>query len=239
MVTALIFAGGTGQRMKTATKPKQFLALHGKPILIYTIEHFEFHAEVDNIVVVCLENWIKELQRYLRLYEINKVSKIVAGNSAGGDYSIYNGLNAMEDTHSADDIVLIHDGVRPLINAKLISENISTVKQFGNAITCESVSESVIQSVNGKTIDNIPSRNEMFSAKAPQSFRYGDIWSLYKSAKSDGQRSIDSASLCNFYGIKMNIVKSTPNNIKVTAPQDYFIFRALYEAMENEQIYGV
>ncbi|WMJ90205.1 IspD/TarI family cytidylyltransferase [Anaerocolumna sp. MB42-C2] len=239
MTTALIFAGGTGIRMNTAKKPKQFLELHGKPILIYTIEHFEFHNEVDEIVVVCLENWIKELRRFLRLYEITKVSKIVAGNPEGGDYSIYNGLKAMEEMHKFDDIVLIHDGVRPLINAELISENIAKVKEFGNAITCEPVVESVIRSVDGKTVGDVPSRWEMYSAKAPQSFRYGEIYELYKRAKSDGFRAIDSANLCSHYGTKMNIVKSSTNNIKITKPQDFYIFRALYEAMENEQILGI
>lgn len=239
MVTALIFAGGTGQRMNTASKPKQFLELHGKPILIYTIEHFEFHSEVDNIVVVCLENWIRELRRFLRLYEITKVSNIIVGSAAGGDYSIYNGLQAMEMTHKRDDIVLIHDGVRPLINAELISANIAKVKEFGNAITCESVTESVIKSSDGKTVESVLKRSEMYSAKAPQSFRYGDIWELYQRAKKDGMRVIDSADLCSNYGVKMNIVKSTSNNIKITAPQDYYIFRALYEEMENKQILGI
>lgn len=235
MITALIFAGGTGQRMNTASKPKQFLELHGKPIIMYTIEHFEFHSEVDNIIVVCLESWIIELERFLKIYDIRKVSKIVAGGISG-DKSIFNGLKAMEGTHTADDIVLIHDGVRPLINEELISANIATVKQCGNAITCESVSESIVQSSDGIEIDSVPKRSEMFVAKAPQSFRYGEIWNLYQKAQRDGYVPLDSAHLCNLYGVKMHTVKSTPNNIKITAPQDYYIFRALYEAMENRQI---
>jgi 2-C-methyl-D-erythritol 4-phosphate cytidylyltransferase len=93
-VTALIFAGGTGQRMSTRATPKQFLELHGKPVIIYTIEHFERHAEVDSIVVVCLESWIPELKRLLRRYDIEKVTTIVPGGVTG-HASIYNGLLAM------------------------------------------------------------------------------------------------------------------------------------------------
>ncbi|MEI7028316.1 IspD/TarI family cytidylyltransferase [Paenibacillus sp. y28] len=238
MITALIFAGGTGQRMNSASKPKQFLELHGKPIIIYTIEHFEWHPEIDNIIVVCLESWIKELKRFLKLYDIRKVSKIIAGGISG-DKSIYNGLKAMRGTHASDDIVLIHDGVRPLINENLISENIATAKRCGNAITCEATFESIIQSSNGNEIDNIPKRSEMFVAKAPQTFRYGDIWDLYQQAENDGHTPLDSAHLCSLYGVKLHIVRSTPNNIKITAPQDYYIFRALHEAMENRQILGV
>ena len=238
MNTALIFAGGTGQRMNTSIRPKQFLEVHGKPILLYTIEHFEQHNEIDNIIVVCIESWIKELKRFLRLYEISKVSTVVAGDSSGGDGSIFNGLKVLSATASNEDIVLIHDGVRPLINAEVISKNIASVKEHGNAITCEPALESVVMSLDGKTIESVPPRTNMFTAKAPQSFRFGDIWALYQRARHDGIRSIDSASLCNVYGVKMNIVRSTPNNVKITAPQDYYVFRALYEAMENQQIFG-
>lgn len=238
MRTALIFAGGVGQRMNTASKPKQFLELHGKPIILYTIEHFEKHNEVDNIVVVCLESWIKELKRLLRIYDIQKVSQIVVGGS-GADESIYNGLKAMADSHSKDDIVLIHDGVRPLINAELISENIDTAIKLGNAITCEAAIESIIQSKDGTIVDNVPTRSEMFIAKAPQTFKYGDIWYLYRRAHFEGVHTIDSSHLCSLYGVKLHMVKSPVNNIKITTPQDYYIFRALYEARENYQILGV
>ena len=88
-------------------------------------------------------------------------------------------------------------------------------------------------------IADVPSREAMHSAKAPQSFRYGVIWDLYKRARDDGVRTIDSAHLCSIYGVEMHTVKSTPNNIKITTPADYYIFRALYEAMENQQILGV
>jgi len=237
MTTALIFAGGTGQRMNTRAKPKQFLELHGKPIIIYTLEHFEVHPEVDEILVVCLDSWIQELRYLLRLYAISKVKLVVPGGD-GGDKSIYNGLKTMEKRCSPEDIVLIHDGVRPLINEELISASIAKVKECGNAITVEAVTESVVRLNGSDRITEVPPRNKMYAAKAPQSFRYGMIWNLYQRAEKDGIRTIDSAHLCSIYGVKMYTVKSTPNNIKVTTPADYYIFRALYEAMENEQILG-
>jgi 2-C-methyl-D-erythritol 4-phosphate cytidylyltransferase len=138
-----------------------------------------------------------------------------------------------------DDIVLIHDGVRPLINDTLISANIAKARECGNAITVEAATESVISSKNGDLIDDVPRRNYMYTAKAPQTFRFGLIWDIHKRAKLDGCLSIDSAHLCSLYGIEMHLVKSPPNNIKITAPQDYYIFRALYEAYENQQILGI
>ena len=237
MTTALIFAGGTGQRMNTRAKPKQFLELHGKPIIIYTLEHFESHPEIDNIIIVCLLSWIRELKHLIRLYAFEKVSQIIPGGD-GGDKSIYNGLSALRDKCVSDDIILIHDGVRPLINSDLISANISKVKEHGNAITIEAATESVVRLNGSERIIEVPPRKKMFVAKAPQSFYYGLIWDLYQRAIKDGIRTIDSSHLCSIYGVDMYTVKSTPNNIKITKPADYYIFRALYEAMENEQILG-
>jgi 2-C-methyl-D-erythritol 4-phosphate cytidylyltransferase len=238
MATALIFAGGTGRRMNARAKPKQFLELHGKPIIIYTLEHFDTHPEVDSIIVVCLENWISDLMHMLRQYEITKVRQIVPGGD-GGDKSIYNGLKALEGKCEPDDIVLIHDGVRPLINAELITKNISKAKELGIAITVEAATESIVRLDSEGRIAEVPPRNAMYAAKAPQSFRYGMIWELYQRAQRDGVRTIDSANLCSVYGVEMHTVKSTPNNMKITAPADYYIFRALFEAMENEQILGL
>lgn len=234
---ALIFAGGTGQRMNTRAKPKQFLELHGKPIIIYTIEHFEKHPEIDNIVIVCLKEWIDELKHLLKQYGIEKVYSIVPGGD-GGDISIYNGLKELSAKCNNDDIVLIHDGVRPLISDELISENIRDAKEFGTAITVEKVVESVVR-VNKNIISDVPPRNEMYSAKAPQTFRFDLIWNLYQKAHEKGLRTIDSSHLCSLFGQEMHTVKSTPNNIKITAPADYYIFRALYEAYENQQIIGI
>lgn len=238
MITALIFAGGTGQRMNTATKPKQFLELHGKPVIVYTLEHFENHLEIDNIIVVCLENWIKELKRFLELYDLKKVNQIIPGGDSG-DISIFNGLQALKDVCKDDDIVLIHDGVRPLINAALISANIATVKEHGTAITVEAARESVVQLNAEDSIVDVPPRDMMYTAKAPQSFRYGLIWELYQKARNEGIGTIDSAHLCGIYNVKMKTVKSTPNNMKITAPHDYYIFRALHKVIEYEQLVGI
>ena len=237
MATALIFAGGTGRRMNSRSKPKQFLELHGKPIIIYTLEHFEYHDEIEKIVVVCLADWIVELKGLLKRYGITKVVKIVPGGETGHD-SIYYGLAAMRDFSNDDDIVLIHDGVRPLITEELITENIKSVRQYGNAITAERVRESVVRCADGKTVTEVPKRDQMYIAKAPQSFRYGEILRLYETAREDGIKTIDSSHLCSIYDEPMRIVVSSSNNIKITEPTDYYIFRALYEAMEGQQIFG-
>lgn len=238
MVTALIFAGGTGTRMNSRSKPKQFLEMHGKPVIIYTLEHFEYCDEVDNIVIICIKDWITELKGYLKRYDISKVVDIVPGGATGHD-SIYNGLVAMKKIANEKDIVLIHDGVRPLINEELILKNIDAVKKFGSAITSEKVRESVVRSDNGEVIIDVPPREAMFVAKAPQSFYYGKIFTLYEKAHNEKVKSIDSAHLCHLYNEPMHLVESTKNNIKITEPADYYIYRALYDAIENQQVFGV
>lgn len=238
MNTALIFAGGTGQRMNSRSKPKQFLEMHGKPIIVYTLEHFEYHNEIDSIVIVCLCDWIEELEGLIKRYDITKVRKIVSGGETGYD-SIYNGLVAMKEFSDNNDIILIHDGVRPLISEELITENIKSVKKYGNTITVEATKESIVRCADGEFIDEVTPRAEMYFAKAPQSFRYGKIMELYEKANNEGHKTIDSAHLCSLYNEPMHIVFSTKNNIKITEPADYYVYRALYEAIENQQIFGI
>lgn len=238
MNIALIFAGGTGQRMNSRSKPKQFLEIYGKPIIIHTIEHFEFHEMIDKIVVVCIKPWIEELNGLLKRYGIDKVCSVIPGGNTGQE-SIHLGLEEINKFAGEDDVVLIHDGVRPLINEGLITKNIYSVLKYGSAITSEFVRESIIISNDRESVDDMPPRNKLCVAKAPQSFYFKDIFDLYNKAKEEQFVSIDSAHLCNHYHKKLHIVESTKNNIKVTEPGDYYIYRALYEALESQQIYGI
>lgn len=144
MNIAVIFAGGTGQRMNTASKPKQFLELHSKPIIVYTLEYFQSHSQIDSIIVVCLSNWIDYCKELLQKYHITKVLKVVSGGNSGQE-SIFNGLEAANQISNDENaIVLIHDGVRPLINEKLITNCIAAVKESGSAITVSPAIETVL-----------------------------------------------------------------------------------------------
>lgn len=237
MTTALVFAGGTGRRMNSRSRPKQFLEMHGKPIIIYTLEHFEYHEKIDDIVIVCIREWIEELKVFLKRFGISKARNIIPGGMTGHD-SIYYGLQAMREFCMDDDIVLIHDGVRPFITEELITENIRAAKEFGSAITSEMARESVVRSIDGEQVCDVPPRNQMYTAKAPQTFRFGRITQLYEKACIDGVKSIDPSHLCSIYHEPMHLILSTKNNIKITEPADFYIFRALYEALESQQIYG-
>ena len=238
MTTALIFAGGIGERMNSRAKPKQFLNIYGKPIIIHTIEYFERHAGIDCIVVACLESWIDELEYMLAATNVKKVTQIVPGGDTGHD-SIYNGLKAMSETARDDDIVLIHDGVRPLISDELITENLNTVKEHGSAITISKADESLGEVAAGKIV-KIANKYKMVIIRAPQTFYFKDIWAAHQKANDDNYKSVDSADIMKRYGdIELFAVEGTAYNLKLTSPSDYYIYRAIYEARESLQIFGL
>lgn len=238
MAKALIFAGGTGVRMNSKAKPKQFLELHGKPIIIYTIEHFEKHQDVDDIVVVCIKEWIPELRRELHKHGIEKVSNIVAGGVSAFE-SIYKGLCALKETCHSEDIILIHDGVRPLISEELISSNIICASANGSAITVDYARETIVESMDGQQVSQVLPREQMRIAKAPQTFCFGDIYKEYEQAYTNGEQYVDSCQLMQQKGYKLHAVYSTEYNIKITTPSDFYIFRAVTDALENSQIFGL
>lgn len=238
MNIAVIFAGGTGQRMHTKSRPKQFLELNGKPIIIYTLELFDNHPDIDSIVVVCLESWIPFLQKMLRKFEINKVADIVPGGKTGQE-SIYNGLCAAEKISSNDDdIVLIHDGVRPLITEETITDNIKTATEKGNCITCIPATETFVVKQSDESLE-IPDRDKSLIARAPQTFKLKDILAVDRDAMSKGKNDfIDSCTMMSHYGYHINTIIGNMENIKITTPTDFFIFRAMVEVHENQQIFG-
>ena len=151
MNIGVIFAGGVGSRMHSKDRPKQFLDIYNKPIIVHTIEHFQNSEDIDSIVVVCIEGWIDYMNQLVYQYRLNKVKKIVPGGKTG-QLSIYNGLIAAQEiARDEENIVLIHDGVRPLINEELIKRNIQDVKDYGSSITSGIVKETIVDNGNEYT----------------------------------------------------------------------------------------
>jgi|SRR5690554_53158 len=238
MNIALIFAGGVGTRMNSKAKPKQFLELHGKPIIIYTLELFQSHPEIDGIVISSVAGWIDYLKELLAHYKITKVVDVVEGGETG-QLSIFNGLIAIEKHFPSDSTVLIHDGVRPLINHQIITSNIQQVKDTGNAITTAPTVETFVVVDDEMVVREVPSRKHSRLAKAPQSFKLNDIISTHRKALLDGiTNAVDSCTLMNQYGHSVTLVEGPVENIKITTPTDYFMFRAIVESRENSQIFG-
>ena len=238
MNNVLIFAGGAGTRMNSKGRPKQFLQFYGKELIIHTLENFQNHPEIDGITVVCIESWIPYLHKILDKYLIDKVKKVVPGGQTGQE-SIYKGICATREYADDKSILLVHDGVRPFVNAEVISECIKSVKENGSAITVVPATETIV-SLEGNKIQTISDRSKCFHARAPQCFYLGELYNAHLIAIKDGNTNmIDSASLMKFYGHDLFTVPGNEDNIKITTPADFYTFKALYEVRENQQIFGM
>jgi 2-C-methyl-D-erythritol 4-phosphate cytidylyltransferase len=226
--------------MHSKEKPKQFLEIYNKPIIIHTLEHFEENPDIDAVVIACIEDWIPHLEKLLYKFRIEKVKKVVPGGSTG-QLSIYNGLCAAKEVAGDEkSIVLIHDGVRPLINKELLSRNIQCVKEHGSAITAGIVKETIVVVDSNGLVEQVPSREKSRVAKAPQSFWLDEILQIHEKALSEGvNNSIDSCTLMKSYGKTLYMIDGPYENIKITTPDDFYTMRAILEAKENTQIYGL
>lgn len=239
MNIALIFAGGTGKRMNNTGLPKQFIELYGKPIIIYTLEVFQKHRDIDAIVIPCVAGWEKYLGELVEKYQITKVTKILTGGQ-DTQASKMVALEYLKETCQPDDIILLHDAVRPIISAELITANIESVKQYGNAITAATFEETCIVSENRTDTERTIPRNTLFIAKAPQSFYFKDVYAAHKRGTTMPYTiTIDTCSLMTELGKKLHLVPCGNDNIKITTPDDYFIFKALIDLRETKNIFGI
>lgn len=239
MNIAIIFAGGVGTRMHSGGIPKQFLEYLGKPILVYTLDHFQKSDKVDKIILISIESYIDKCWSFVKKFDLTKVVAIVPGGS-NGFLSIDNGLRKAAELYPSDSCVLIHDGVRPLINLGIISDCVDSVKRHGNAITVSSATETIIVQNSDNRVVDILDRSVCQIAKAPQCFLLKDILEKHDLALKEGLTDfIDSACLMNYYGVELYTVLGPNDNIKITTPTDFFAFKAFVEARKNSEIFGL
>lgn len=243
MNTALVLAAGVGQRMRNGGMPKQFLKLMGKPIIIYTLEKFEESKEIDKVVVVCHGSYTDYMQNLLQSYQIRKANRVIVGGS-DRQSSLQRGLAAIvEDGGNPDDIVVIHDGVRPLIEPSTIHENIRIAKQYGSAVTVHPVTETiVITDTEEAGMGAFKKRADTYSMTAPQTFRLGELMEAYQKIDSIGQTDmplLDAAMVYAKTGGEVHLVKEQGANIKITTPEDYYYLKAILELEENKFVFGL
>ncbi len=240
---AIVLAAGVGQRMRNGGLPKQFLKLMGKPIVIYTLEKFEQCDEIDKVVVVCHGGYIDYMQQLLKLYQIKKVAKIIVGGNDRQN-SLKRGLDEITLLGAEDDdIVVIHDGVRPLVSQTTLHENIRVAKQHGCAITVHPVTETVVITDNEKAkMEDFKKRADTYSMTAPQSFQLKIIKEAYQKTDNMEQGEIpllDAAMVYAQTGGEVHLVKEQGANIKITTPEDFYFLKAILELEENKYVFGL
>jgi len=234
MNIAIIFAGGVGTRMSSKSKPKQFLQVHGKPIIAHTINAFENADVIDGIIVVMVKEGIKYTHQIIQENSFKKVTAVIQGGKTG-QQSIYFGLQKAKEIYGDNCLVLIHDGVRPIIDTELIENNIFCAQKNGNAISGIKCIETVITLDDNNTCADVVDRSKAWHARAPQTFFLKDILKAHKKAIKDNLEFVDSCTMMYHYGAKLNIIECKRNNIKVTTREDYTLVRAYYDLLEDNQ----
>ena len=229
----LIIAGGSGARMQQDI-PKQFLTVNERPVIVYTLEAFEKHPEVDVIAVVCIEGWEQVLRAYAAQFNISKLKHVIPGGKNGQD-SIRNGVMELEKHYDKDDFVLIHDAIRPMVSAEIISDNIRVAREYGNAITVIPCAEAMLTTKDGSVSSETYPRDNLKRTQTPQAFHIGDICDLHRRALEAGiTNSVASCTLMIEMGEQVYFSAGSEKNIKLTTVEDIDIFKALLVAKRSD-----
>jgi 2-C-methyl-D-erythritol 4-phosphate cytidylyltransferase len=237
MNIALIIAGGTGNRMQQDI-PKQFLTVNEKPVIIYTLTAFENHPEIDDIAVVCLEGWEQVLKAYAKQFNITKLKYVISGGKNGQE-SIYNGITELEKHYDKSDMVMIHDAIRPMVSADIISDNLRVASEKGNAITAIPCAEAMLQTEDGVEASKAYPRDRLKRTQTPQTFYLGNICKLHRKALESGiTNSIASCTLMTEMGEKVFFSVGSEKNVKLTTVEDIDIFKALLIAKRSDWLKG-
>ena len=229
----LLIAGGSGNRMHQDI-PKQFITVNERPVIVYTLEAFEKHPEIDSIAVVCIEGWEQVLWAYAKQFNITKLQYVVPGGKNGQD-SIRNGVFELEKHFDKDDIVLIHDAIRPMISAEIISDNIRVAREKGNATTVIPCAEAMLQTEDGAVSIGSYPRDNLKRTQTPQAFHIGYICELHRKALEAGiTNSVASCTLMIEMGEQVYFSAGSEINIKLTTVEDIDIFKALLAAKRSD-----
>ena len=237
MNIAIIFAGGTGQRFSNDSIPKQFVEVDGKPIIIHTVEIFQRHSQIDKIYISILPEYFSIMTQMVNKFNISKVSGIVNGGKTA-QHSIYNALTLAEKENPQNSLVLIHDGVRPIVDSDVISRNIENVKKFGNSITCTPCYETILISNDSQTPSEVPYRKNTYAAQAPQCFYLNEIIEAHNEIRNTNPDYIDMIDSCTIFHTlnkKTYMTQGNFGNIKITTPRDLYILKALLKFREGEK----
>lgn len=234
MNVAIIIAGGSGTRMGQQI-PKQFLNVYDKPVIIYTLEGFQNHPQIDAIEVVCLDGWTDMLWAYARQFNITKLKWVVTGGATGQE-SIRNGVENLEDKCSHDDIIVIHDGIRPLIDGFVLSDVIVKCQTYGNAVTSLPYNEQIfIVDDEVSTTKYIP-RETLRRVSTPQAYKLGKLSWAYKKAFAENI-GIHGSSYTNTMmvelGERLYFAAGSDKNIKLTTKDDFEMFKAYLKAEKD------
>lgn len=234
MNTALILAGGIDPRFNMNI-PKQFVNVNNRPIIVYTLEIFQKHPDIDEIIVSCLDGWQEMVRVYGKQFNIDKLSGIITGGKDAQE-STYHGLDYLKDKSGRGDIVIIHDAIRPMVSEEIISKSIQMCRRRGNGIAATYIMDSIMYSDDGIKGDESIDRNKIMKVQTPQSFDFESIWNLHQKAIT--QKSLgawDNSTLLSNLGETVYFSEGSDLNIKINTPEDVEMFKALYKMKHPDE----
>ena len=229
MNRAIIIAGGSGHRMGQNI-PKQFINVYDKPVLIYTLESFQNHPMVDEIIVVCIDGWENVVRAYAEQFNITKLKHIVPGGNSGQE-SIRNGVFSLEGIADEEDIIIIHDGIRPLVESSVLSDVINVCHEYGNAVTSMPYNEQIflVDQENADTTTQYIPRETLRRVSTPQAYKFGLLDTKYHEA-FEKEIGIYGSSYTNTMmvelGVRLHFAAGSDKNIKLTTKDDLELFKA-------------
>ncbi|TCL42565.1 IspD/TarI family cytidylyltransferase [Harryflintia acetispora] len=235
MDIAIIIAGGSGHRMQQDI-PKQFLNVYDKPVLVYTLEGFQRHPEIDAIEVVCLDGWHDILWAYAKQFNIDKLKWVVSGGATAQE-SIRNGVFNLKEVCTSDDIIVIHDGIRPMVDNGVLNDILIKCRQYGNAVTSLPYTEQIFVADDDEisTTRYIP-RDMLRRVSTPQAYRFKKLLWAYEKAFAEGvgiQNSTYANTLMVDLGERLYLAAGSEKNIKLTTKDDLEMFKT-YIKMEKD-----
>lgn len=232
MIYAEILAGGKGTRMGNTEMPKQFLMLGNKPIFIHTIEQFILNKKIEKVLVCCPEQWVSYTKDTIGKYIANTNKVIVVKGGKTRNDTILNGIRYIEENYGIndDDIILTHDAVRPFLTQRIIDDNVEGALKYGAVDTVVEAFDTIVHSIDGKIITDIPLRNEMYQGQTPQSFNIKLLIRFFDSLTDDEKNILtDACKALVIKGTDVYLVRGEVYNIKITTQYDLKVANGLVE----------
>lgn len=233
MVTALILAGGVDGRFKMEI-PKQFVNVNNRPLIMYTLEKFQSHPEIDEIIVICLEGWQEIVRAYAKQFNITKLKEILSGGKDAQE-STYRGLEYLKEHMGAGDIVVVHDAIRPMVSEEIITKSIRMCSRCKMGVAATYIMDTIMHSQNGTEGYRSINRYEIMKVQTPQAFDFSYIWDMHNKAIREGKTGAwDNSSMLSNLGEKVIFSEGSDLNLKINTTEDVTMFKALYKMYQTE-----
>lgn len=234
MNVALILAGGTDSKFKMDI-PKQFVNVNNRPIIVYTLEVFQKHPEIDEIIVTCLDGWQEMVRVYSKQFNVTKLTDIISGGKDAQE-STYKGLKLLRERMDKGDVVVVHDAIRPLVSEEIISKSLEKCRKKGMGVSATPIMDTIMHSDNGKEGYQSINRYEIMKVQTPQAFDYQVIMELHERAIAENCLGAwDNSSMITKLGEKVYFSEGSDVNIKINTVEDVAMFKALYKMKNTEE----